>query len=185
MAISIGVLTILYISMVTIDETGLAEVFARPGDAPLMRDPTNAGRILAPSQNHAVAAAVLRNGYLSNATPDDPEVLAINLSSERVRVALGLIDEAAPDLILLDLMMTVIDGFEFLEALRHRPDRRIAPVVVVTAADLSEEDHRRLNGGVEYVLQKSGLNRDQLLAEIRELVTDHVTTEGADGGARD
>jgi CheY-like chemotaxis protein len=88
-------------------------------------------------------------------------------------------------LILLDLMMPEMDGFEFLEALRSRPDRLKAPVVVVTAADLSEEDHRRLNGGVEYVLQKSGLNRDQLLSEVRELVTKFVLNEGADGGARD
>jgi CheY-like chemotaxis protein len=105
--------------------------------------------------------------------------------AENGRVALDLIDQAAPDLILLDLMMPEMDGFEFLEALRNQPDRRIAPVVVVTAADLSEEDHRRLNGGVEYVLQKSGLNRDQLLAEVRELVTKSILTEGADGSARD
>jgi signal transduction histidine kinase/DNA-binding response OmpR family regulator len=105
--------------------------------------------------------------------------------AENGRVALGLIDEAAPDLILLDLMMPEMDGFEFLEALRHRPDRQIAPVVVVTAADLSESDRRRLNGGVEYVLQKSDLSREQLLAEIRELVTNYVVIEGADGGAHD
>ncbi len=105
--------------------------------------------------------------------------------AENGRVALDIIDEAAPNLILLDLMMPEMDGFEFLEALRSRPDRLMAPVVVITAADLSEEDHRRLNGGVEYVLQKSGLNRDQLLSEVRELVTKFVLNEGADGGARD
>jgi signal transduction histidine kinase/DNA-binding response OmpR family regulator len=105
--------------------------------------------------------------------------------AENGRVALESIDEAAPHLILLDLMMPEMDGFEFLEALRHRPARQGTPVVVVTAADLSAEDHRRLNGGVEYVLQKSGLNRDQLLGEIRELVTKYVANEGADGGAHD
>ncbi len=107
------------------------------------------------------------------------------IEAENGRVALDRIDEAAPHLILLDLMMPEMDGFEFLEALRHRPERQGAPVIVVTAADLSEEDHRRLNGGVEYVLQKSDLNRDQLLAEIRELVTKYVANEGADGGAHD
>jgi CheY-like chemotaxis protein len=105
--------------------------------------------------------------------------------AENGRVALESIDEAAPHLILLDLMMPEMDGFEFLEALRHQPARQGTPVVVVTAADLSAEDHRRLNGGVEYVLQKSGLNRDQLLGEIRELVTKYVANEGADGGAHD
>jgi signal transduction histidine kinase/DNA-binding response OmpR family regulator len=105
--------------------------------------------------------------------------------AENGRVALDLIEEAAPDLILLDLMMPEIDGCQFLEALREQPGGVIAPVVVVTAADLSEEDHRRLNGGVEYVLQKSDLNCNQLLAEVRELVTKYVLTEGADGGTRD
>jgi len=99
--------------------------------------------------------------------------------AENGRVALDLIDDADPRLILLDLMMPEMDGFEFLEALRHQQERNGTPVVVVTAADLTEEDHHRLNGGVEYVLQKSGLSRDQLLGEIRELVTRHVRTEGA------
>ncbi|MEM9230424.1 MAG: hypothetical protein AAGB10_12530 [Pseudomonadota bacterium] len=70
----------------------LAAVFQRDGDAPLTRDNRNAGYIHAPSLNHAVTAAVLRNGYLSNATPDNPGSLAINLSSERVRLALQVIE---------------------------------------------------------------------------------------------
>ena len=52
----------------------------------------NQGYIHAPSLNHAVTAAVLRNGYLSNATPDNPGSLAVNLSSERVRLALSIIE---------------------------------------------------------------------------------------------
>jgi adenylate cyclase len=44
------------------------------------------------------------------------------------------------------------------------------PVIVVTAADLSEEDHRRLNSGVLKVVQKSGLGRDDLLGEFARLV---------------
>jgi len=105
--------------------------------------------------------------------------------AENGRIALDLIDEAAPDLILLDLMMPEMDGFEFLEALRSHPNHQSRIVVVVTAADLSDEDHRRLNGGVEHVIQKSGLNPDQLLTEVRKLVTQCVATEGANGGTRD
>lgn len=59
---------------------------------PLMRDSTNGGFIHAPSLNHAIAAAILRNGYIANATPDTPNLLKVNLSSERVRMALGVIE---------------------------------------------------------------------------------------------
>lgn len=58
----------------------------------LMVDSTNGGYIHAPSTNHAVTAAVLRNGYLANATPSNPTSLAVNLSSERVRLALSMIE---------------------------------------------------------------------------------------------
>jgi hypothetical protein len=68
-----------------------ATVFARPNDAPLMHDPANGGYIHAPSPGQAVTAAVLRSGYLANASPDDPDLMAVNLSSERVRVALEIL----------------------------------------------------------------------------------------------
>ncbi len=71
----------------------LNEVFNSDPDAPpLMRDSTNGGYIHAPSLNHAVTAAVLRNGYLENATPANPDTLKVNLSSERVRRAISAIE---------------------------------------------------------------------------------------------
>lgn len=70
----------------------LDKVFNKPGQAPLTEDDKNFGYIHAPSLNHAVTAAVLRNGYLANATPSNPDSLAINLTSERVRLAMNVID---------------------------------------------------------------------------------------------
>jgi hypothetical protein len=67
-----------------------AGVFA--GGTPLRRDPTNGGYIHAPSLTHAKTAAVLRSGYLANATPANPDTMSVNLSSDRVRVALGLLE---------------------------------------------------------------------------------------------
>ena len=58
-----------------------AELPARRRTAPLVRDRANGGYVHAPSLNHAATAAVLRNGYLANATPRQPEPLAVNLSS--------------------------------------------------------------------------------------------------------
>ena len=100
------------------------------------------------------------------------------------REALECLGEAPVDVILLDLMMPEMDGFEFLAERRKSQTLFRIPVIVVTAADLTEDDRRRLNGGVLQVLQKSGLTRDQLLGELRELVAqslpDHVQLESAD-----
>lgn len=74
-------------------EGDLATVFAaKPGESPLIRDATNGGYIFAPSLNQATSAAILRAGFLSNASRQAPGALAVNLSSARVRVALGLIE---------------------------------------------------------------------------------------------
>lgn len=72
-------------------DADLKEIFADP-EHPLMVDSTNGGHIHALSTNHAVTAAVLRNGYLANATESNPTSLAVNLSSERVRLALSIIE---------------------------------------------------------------------------------------------
>lgn len=70
----------------------LAAEFGVDSDHPIMRDDSNAGYVHAPSLNHAVTAAVLRNGYNAKASKENPDYLAINLSSERVRRALGALE---------------------------------------------------------------------------------------------
>ncbi len=54
---------------------------------PLLSDSANGGYIHAPSLNHAVTAAVLRSGYIANASTDNTRTMAVNLTSERVRAA--------------------------------------------------------------------------------------------------
>lgn len=73
-------------------EPELARVFQRPKDAPLARDATNGGFIHAPSLNQAVTAAVLRSGFIAHASADAPGAFAVNLSSERVRRALAILE---------------------------------------------------------------------------------------------
>jgi CheY-like chemotaxis protein len=91
------------------------------------------------------------------------------------REALARMGRERPDLILLDLMMPEMDGFEFLAACRKVPDYGGIPVIIVTAADLTEHDHRRLNGGVEHILQKAAFEQHELLAQIRQLVGRYAT----------
>jgi hypothetical protein len=70
----------------------LAAVFQRPKDAPLQHDPQNSGYIHAPSLNHAAAAAILKNAYKVNASPANPDAMAVNLSSDRVRRAMEILE---------------------------------------------------------------------------------------------
>ncbi len=79
------------LSPVTLSDE-LGAVFNTPGQPPLQRDAANGGHVLAPSLNHAVTSAVLRSGYLNNASPANPDLFAVDLSSARVRVALQFVE---------------------------------------------------------------------------------------------
>src|SRR5262249_17254569 len=79
------------------------------------------------------------------------------------REALRRVESERPAVILLDLIMPEMDGFEFLEELRQRPAEENIPVIVVTAKDLDDQDRRRLKGSVAEVLHKGSLSREQLL----------------------
>jgi len=86
------------------------------------------------------------------------------------RVALECMEAACPDLILLDLMMPEMDGFEFARRLHERPEWRTVPVIVLTAKDITEADRLRLNGHVEKIIQKGAWDQGALLREIGALV---------------
>ena len=91
--------------------------------------------------------------------------------AENGRLALERMEQACPDLILLDLMMPEMDGFEFTRRLRERAEWRSVPVVVLTAKDLTEEERLRLRGHAEKVLQKGSWDRETLLREVSQLIT--------------
>jgi len=86
------------------------------------------------------------------------------------REALDRLKSGHPNLVLLDLMMPEMDGFEFLAEFRKNTKFASTPVIVVTAADLSPADRHRLNGGVEYILEKAASNREDFLRQIRSLI---------------
>jgi signal transduction histidine kinase/DNA-binding response OmpR family regulator len=86
------------------------------------------------------------------------------------RFALEHLAESCPDVIVLDLMMPEMDGFEFLVEVRQRPEWRDIPVLVLTAKDLSVEDQKRLNGYVERVMQKNASELGELLRELGRML---------------
>ncbi len=91
------------------------------------------------------------------------------LEAEDGRAALDLVRHHTPQLILLDLMMPGMDGFEFLEAMRGLPALAAVPVIVITGKDLTPEDRARLNGGVQLIMQKGATSADALVTEVRQL----------------
>lgn len=92
------------------------------------------------------------------------------VEAENGRVGLARLAEARPDLILLDLAMPEMDGFEVAEALHRHPEWRTIPVVVVTARDLTPEDRARLGGSFRALVQKGAYAPEHLVREIRGLV---------------
>jgi CheY-like chemotaxis protein len=94
--------------------------------------------------------------------------------AENGRVALERVAAVRPELILLDLLMPVMDGFAFIRELHKTEALRRVPIVVLTAKELGKEDRLQLSGAAGKILQKGAYNRDGVLREIRELVASHV-----------
>ena len=101
------------------------------------------------------------------------------VEAENGRVALERLHDGAPGLIVLDLMMPEMDGFEFMEELRRQESWSGIPVIVLTSKDVTAEDQQRLNGGVERVIQKGAYTRESLLGEVRRLVMASVARRKA------
>ena len=85
------------------------------------------------------------------------------------REALDRLQQSKPDLILLDLMMPEMDGFQVVATLQKEAGWRDIPVIVITALDLDAKDHDRLNSGVQSVLVKETFQPADLVERIRRL----------------
>jgi signal transduction histidine kinase/CheY-like chemotaxis protein len=94
------------------------------------------------------------------------------------REALERLQEGKPDLILLDLMMPEMDGFQLVATLQKEPAWRDIPVIVITALDLDPEDRARLNSGVETVLVKDAFQPAELVERIRRITNTRLTRAG-------
>ena len=74
-------------------------------------------------------------------------------------------EEIKPDLILLDLMMPVMNGFEFLKAIRETELSSI-PILVLTGADLSDDERKFLSGETQKILEKSDDTLSSIVNEV-------------------
>ena len=87
-----------------------------------------------------------------------------------------------PTLILLDLMMPEMDGFEFINALQDVESWRDIPIIVLTAKDLTSDERRDLSGRVEQVMTKQTYSREELLTEIQALIIKRIEQQDTDEG---
>lgn len=86
------------------------------------------------------------------------------------RLGLEVLEQLNPALIMLDLMMPEVDGFQFVDEVRKHELWKSIPIIVVSAKDLTQEDRQRLNGHVNLIVQKGAYDRQDLLREVQNLV---------------
>ena len=147
------------------------------GAAGYLTKPIDRGQLLAIMAHHC-AAAVRRSVLVV----DDDVVQRENIRSiltgggwavieaENGRIALNCLAKEPPQVVLLDLMMPEMDGFELVAALQNNPAWRSIPVIVITALDLTPADKRRLSGGVEQIFFKHAQTPAELGQRLRVLL---------------
>ncbi|HEY0670843.1 MAG TPA: response regulator [Longimicrobiales bacterium] len=85
--------------------------------------------------------------------------------------AIDIARRELPDLILLDLLMPEVSGFDVVEALRERADTADISIIILTAKHLTPDDRDKLNGFVTTVLEKSDFDRRRFTAEVRRAMS--------------
>jgi CheY-like chemotaxis protein len=76
-----------------------------------------------------------------------------------------------PDMIILDLMMPDVDGFEVVSKLREDPASSHIPILIYTAKNITSEDRERLQGNIQTIIQKGDFGKDRFLEMINNLQT--------------
>jgi CheY-like chemotaxis protein len=109
-------------------------------------------------------------------TNDGYEVLKVYGGSEAIETAIS----QSPDLIILDMMMPQVDGFQVIRRLTDDPRTQNIPIVICTALDFTDEDRDRLNGQIQSVILKTGNVKTELLAAIKRIERLRTPTQKAE-----
>jgi CheY-like chemotaxis protein len=87
------------------------------------------------------------------------------------KAGLELALKKKPDMIILDLMMPDVDGFEVVSKLREDPAASQIPILIYTAKNITSEDRERLQGNIQSIIQKGDFGKDRFLEMINNLQT--------------
>ncbi len=86
------------------------------------------------------------------------------------RDAIDIARRELPDLIVLDLMMPDVTGFDVVQALHEQPGTANIPILIVTSKTITAEDRGKLNGLVATILEKGDFDGSRLASEVRRAV---------------
>jgi CheY-like chemotaxis protein len=87
------------------------------------------------------------------------------------REAIDAARRELPDVIVLDLLMPEVNGFDVVEALRERPETASIPVLVITAKQITAEDRAMLSGRVTSIMGKGEFDSGRFTAELRRAMS--------------
>jgi signal transduction histidine kinase/CheY-like chemotaxis protein len=145
---------------------GAADYLTKPVDRERLvaslgrfRDGTRAPRSVLVVEDDDATREVIRRALEQNGWPVR--------EATNGRTALEAVKADVPGLVVLDLMMPEMDGFEFVAELRQLEAGRHLPVVVVTAKEVTAADRARLSGDVSRILHKGSFTREELVSELR------------------
>jgi CheY-like chemotaxis protein len=111
--------------------------------------------------------------------PQVVELVAVRIAGEAITVlrayggqeAIDIARLELPDVIVLDLMMPDVNGFDVVDALQQQPDTSRIPIMVVTAKQITGDDRAKLNGFVATIMEKGEFDRDRFTAEVRRAMS--------------
>src|SRR5438309_2009573 len=87
------------------------------------------------------------------------------------REAIAIAKSSRPDLVLLDLIMPEVSGYDVVEALRADEKTRDTPIMVLTAANLTDADRRQLNGRVSQIISRGSVATSDIVGLLKRAVT--------------
>jgi PAS domain S-box-containing protein len=110
--------------------------------------------------------------------PKDVELLTSLLEPEGFNViktyggreGIGLANRLMPDLIILDLLMPEVSGFEVAKRLKENEKTKKIPIIIYTAIEVSEEEKRMLNENVLSIIEKGKVTKEELLEDIKNIL---------------
>ena len=114
------------------------------------------------------------------AVDDEPQVLALMgdilekegfsvIKASDGKTAVKMIVEQHPDLVILDLMMPGMSGFDVCDRLKEYHEAKDIPIIIFTAKEITAEDKERLGTGIKKIIKKASFSKEDLLSEIRLL----------------
>jgi signal transduction histidine kinase/DNA-binding response OmpR family regulator len=148
------------------------------GAAAVMQKPISRQELLESLGDLGLLTVSDGKGFKVLVVDDDPkavEVVALRINAMGSTVlrayngrdAIEIARSELPDVIVLDLTMPEVSGFDVVAALSETPETASIPVLVVTAVDITEAERVRLSGSVTAIMEKASFNPEDLTSEVR------------------